>query len=206
MSILFIEEDWYLILFSLLELSSFIVTILGVIAILLAIHQFKREERRESENNKFIKKENSLKLLDEFSKNIIPNISHIEDKIITELKAISDDDLEELRKEPEMFNQIVTTMKFEFEIVRVFNELERLATFVRYEMVDESILYTPISTVTLNFIQSHDDVFILICKSAPFENLKFLKDKWNSQKRKEELEIEKSKIDEEIANIEKKIS
>lgn len=190
-------------LLSLFELVAYIATIGGIIAIAISIKQFKKDIEKTNYELDFRKKEYSMKVLSDFSEKIIPMIDDFYKCFNEELSNLSEDEKAELNSDSIKKNEIYVNLKAHYNVIPIFNELERISSYIRYDMVDIEVLYDPISNLILRFTRENKDVFSAITQSSPYANLNYVIDSWDSQKKLDILEKRQNEILEEIDKIKK---
>ena len=152
--------------------------------------------------NKRAAVEKSLDFLIFFAKEFIPAIREYKEKVKKELPKETDTSqffnkdfyfpIENLDKN--LMAELI--IKARFGLTDLLNQLEFFSAAVLYRALDEDIVYTPLSKVFCDFVES-EHLLLSVSRSmgAPFKNLVKLYKKWSDRREVEkyQLQIEEAK-------------
>lgn len=199
-----------------LQSISYIVAILGIIAIIIQISSFKKNQEKEEKSNDQLLIQNSINVLKAFSEEIIPRIQEtrkalpeIQKEVEAEvLKNINDQlpESQQLEKLPlendNLYKQIRNRTKNRAHVGRIFNRLEQVTVYMNYGMVKEDLVYIPVHEVFLNFINDNKEYFAqLTSDDAPYMNVLKLYNDWQDKNKIELLEKRSQRVEAELAAL-----
>lgn len=186
----FYNKEWFIILKDISEIVAAVATAIGIIAIWITIVEFKRNQKREEDALNFSKSEKSIELLSLFANDIIPEMEKFDDlynKEMKEFEAAGNSD----GNKKDLIKKIV---KKKLGIGQIFNRLEHLCLYIEAELVNSSIVYSPLNGVLVEFVNEHQDVFSDYCQQAPYKNLNSVYKKWTKEQKLAKIKDEKDKL------------
>jgi len=199
-----------------LQLISYLVAILGIVAIVIQISSFRKNQQKEQKVNEQLLIQNSINVLKVFSEEIIPAISEAERNLPAIQKAVKVDTLEQinaklpseqrLTKLPplndKLHRQIRYVAKNRAHIGRIFNKLEQITVYMNYGMIKEDLVYIPVHKVFLNFVTENKACFAqLTSDEVPYMNVLKLYNNWQDKHKIELLEKERVRLESELADL-----
>ncbi|MCK8472481.1 hypothetical protein [Lactiplantibacillus plantarum] len=198
-----------------LQLISYIVAILGIIAIIIQVSSFKKNQKKEEKVNDQLLIQNSINVLKVFAEEIIPKISEADKTLpkikseveIEALKQINsklpnDAQLKQLPKSDKLNKQILNVSKNRAGIGRVFNRLEQVTVYMNYGMIKEDLVYIPVHKVFLGFVNENKEYFAqLTSDDAPYMNVLKLYNDWQDKNKIELLEKKRKHLEVELAAL-----
>ena len=192
----FINSDGFVFTTSILEVVSYIVSIIGIIAVAFTVIQYVYSKQQHDYDIKFKKNEMAVELLNKFAQEIIPSINVLEESLRLEFEGFG-----KSKVIPEKLKEIKIHIKIDKGIIDIFNSLEQVSVYIKTDIVNTDILFDPISNVLCNFVERHNDVFSDLLIRSPYSNLTYVVETWSSEKQlkiieKQEtmLRIKKDKI------------
>ena len=183
-----------------LEALSYLVTSLGIITIVISLVQIQKEKRKSALDSDYTKKLKSIEILDVFAKEIIPSIDNYSEQLNKELKE-GEKYLNKIANSP-FKNLIIKNIKSSCGVVSIFNQLESICTYIKYDLADHNIVYEAVNNIVCKFVNDNMDMFEEVKKQGPFSSLQYVVDNWNKKTRKEILKRQKSIIENEIKDLE----
>lgn len=206
---------WFNDLKDVCELLSYIVTIIGLIAIALSVKEFNKNLERDRKQDEQLLVQNSINVLRKFAEEIIPEMSEANGKLNEEINRQKRIVLEQinnvlpknhkLNKLPEderLNRQIIYNSKSNCEYGKIFNQLEQVSVYMNYNMVKEELVYIPIHKAFIDFVSDNIRYLNdLRSDDAPYANVITLYNSWNDKSKIEKLERQKNKVEEELKKI-----
>lgn len=206
---------WFNDLKDVCELLSYIVTIIGLIAIALSVKEFNKNLERDRKQDEQLLVQNSINVLRKFAEEIIPEISEANGKLNEEInrqKRIAleqinnvlpkNQKLNKLPKSERLNRQIIYNSKSNCEYGKIFNQLEQVSVYMNYNMVKEELVYIPIHKAFIDFVSDNIRYLNdLRSDDAPYANVITLYNSWNDKSKIEKLERQKNKVEEELKKI-----
>ncbi|CAK1236439.1 DUF4760 domain-containing protein [Fructobacillus fructosus] len=179
------------------QICSSIATIIGVIGLFFTIKSYKDGKKIQSKNEDRQVIVTSIKVLEIFSRTIIPemgvherevanaipkNVEAAVKSINEELKKSGSTDKVTTEKLPkEMVDQIILVTKINSNLLKTFNNFEHVSVYINYGLVDDDLIYNAVHNNFCGFIDRNKDVFNeLITDDVPFTNTRKLYNKWKS--------------------------
>ncbi|RUS44088.1 hypothetical protein [Lactiplantibacillus plantarum] len=199
-----------------LQCISYVIAILGIIAIVVQIFSFKKNQEKEEKANDQLLIQNSINVLKVFSEEIIPKISKVHDNlpgiqrevesnVLEQInsKLSSDQQLEKLpENNTELYRQIRFISKNRADVGRIFNRLEQVTVYMNYGMVKEDLVYVPAHKVFLAFVNDNKEYFAqLTSDDAPYMNVLKLYNDWQDKNKIESLEKKREQVELELAAL-----
>lgn len=206
---------WFNDLKNVCELLSYIVTIIGLIAIALSVKEFNKNLERDRKQDEQLLVQNSINVLRKFAEEIIPEMSEANGKLNEEInrqKRIvleqinnglpKNDKLNKLPEDERLNRQIIYNSKSNCEYGKIFNQLEQVSVYMNYNMVKEELVYIPIHKAFIDFVSDNIRYLNdLRSDDAPYANVITLYNSWNDKSKIEKLERQKNKVEEELKKI-----
>lgn len=206
---------WFNDLKDVCELLSYIVTIIGLIAIALSVKEFNKNLERDRKQDEQLLVQNSINVLRKFAEEIIPEMSEANGKLNEEInrqKRIAleqinnvlpeNHKLNKLPKSERLNRQIIYNSKSNCEYGKIFNQLEQVSVYMNYNMVKEELVYIPIHKAFIDFVSDNIRYLNdLRSDDAPYANVITLYNSWNDKSKIEKLERQKNKVEEELKKI-----
>lgn len=206
---------WFNDLKDVCELLSYIVTIIGLIAIALSVKEFNKNLERDRKQDEQLLVQNSINVLRKFAEEIIPEMSEANGKLNEEInrqKRIAleqinnvlpkNQKLNKLPKSERLNRQIIYNSKSNCEYGKIFNQLEQVSVYMNYNMVKEELVYIPIHKAFIDFVSDNIRYLNdLRSDDAPYANVITLYNSWNDKSKIEKLERQKNKVEEELKKI-----
>lgn len=178
-----LESECFIFITSIFELLSSVAAVIGVIAIIITIMQYKHEKKQTDYAVEFKKKELAVELLDEFAKEIIPSINKLNNNVQVEFENHKQLDISS-----DKLAEITVRVKIENDIIDIFNSLEQISVYIKNDIVNTDILFDPISEIVCSFVKEHDDVFTRLLVRSPFSNLTYVVERWSSEQQIQMIE------------------
>lgn len=208
---------WFNDLKDTFELLSYVVTIIGLIAIALSVKEFNKNLERDRKQDEQLLIQNSINVLRKFAEEIIPEMSEAKDKLNEEinnqrriaLSQINKDlpknqKLDKLPESEKLNRQIIYNSKSICKYGRIFNQLEQVSVYMNYNMVKEELVYIPIHKAFIDFVSENINYLNdLRSDDAPYANVITLYNSWNDKSKIENLERQKNKVEEELKKMKK---
>lgn len=206
---------WFNDLKDVCELLSYIVTIIGLIAIAFSVKEFNKNLERDRKQDEQLLVQNSINVLRKFAEEIIPEMSEANGKLNEEInrqKRIAleqinnvlpkNHKLNKLPKSERLNRQIIYNSKSNCEYGKIFNQLEQVSVYMNYNMVKEELVYIPIHKAFIDFVSDNIRYLNdLRSDDAPYANVITLYNSWNDKSKIEKLERQKNKVEEELKKI-----
>ena len=183
-----------------LEALSYIVTSLGIVTIVISLIQIQKDKQKSVLDSDYTKKLKSIEILDVFAKEIIPSIDNYSEQLNKELKE-GEEDLKRIANSP-LRTLIIKNIKSSCGVVNIFNQLESICTYIKYDLADHNIVYEAVNNIVCKFVNDNMDMFEEVKKQGPFSSLQYVVDNWNKKTRKEILKRRKAIIENEIKDLE----
>lgn len=194
----FYDEVWFKLLKEILEVSSFVATIIGIIAVILTVVNHFQSRDKDSRDLVFKKNENTLRVLETVSHDLVPSIDKFQHEFLKAEQELMTGLDESQKLDNEKLLSMFLNLKLKTGIVNIFNKLEYICTFVTLDLVNVDELYRPINSIVIGFVKQHKEVYEKLKKGAPYESLTTVVETWEKQRRREYLESKKREIDKEL--------
>ncbi len=193
----FVSSDLYIGMKDVLETISFLVAIIGIIAIFISILQLKNEQKKliaenlqKEEEIEYRKKEKSIEVLSIFANDLIPQMDNYISKFRKELEDKSK--LHEIPQDKKKL--IIKIVKKECGAGYVFNQLEHICLYISAGLVNERIIYEPLHKILVDFVNENKDIYEDLLKEAPYKYLTQVYNRWSSKIEYDALEDKEKKI------------
>ncbi|QOS98124.1 hypothetical protein JNUCC42_16555 [Brevibacterium sp. JNUCC-42] len=175
-----------------------LVGIFLILGVYIGLKQLKLMKKDQYDKNKRIAVEKSLEYLNFFATNFIPNVSKYTSDLNKEITDYEDtkhlfDGTFFLHLDTLPKGIIAETIiREKYGCLNLFNQLEFFSVAVLNGVMDEDIVFTPLSGAIVKFVESeHVAISLLRSKGAPYKNLLKLYRKWKTRMEVEELELQK---------------
>lgn len=169
--------DWFMVLKEVVAMLAEATTILGVIALIYTVRQFKRSEIQRDMDVRMQKIEYSVDLLDAFSKDIIPAINTYIRRVQAELEIAKFGSVRQDKK-----GEIIVAVKIQCGGLEILNALEHICVYVKTEIVENDIIFDPISGVFCDFMVQNEDLLESALQYGPFKNIRYVQKLWTTEK------------------------
>lgn len=175
------QTDLFIAIKNILEVTSFFVTIIGIIIIFINIIQFRKSVEQRQYDVEFKKKEIAVEILNKFANEIIPAMDEYINKVNTEL---ADSSITELKKRDKDFEEAVfIRIQLSSGVITIFNKLEQVCVYIRADLADSSILFEPMNSTLCGFVKSNEDALDFLKENdVPYVNLRHVYTIWSGKK------------------------
>ncbi|WP_430602211.1 hypothetical protein IGJ02_002518 [Enterococcus sp. DIV0724b] len=193
-----VSSDFYNDLKNISEFFSFLVAIIGIIAIFVSVKQLKSEQKKmiddqkdKKSNVQYKQKEKAIEILEFFANDLIPQIDEYIRKSNKELSGI-----ESLRNESiEKQQMILLLVKKDCGAGYIFNQLEHVCLNICAGLADEDMIYYPLSKIIIGFVDNNKNVYEDLLNEAPYKYLTQVYARWTNKEKLEVLEKESEEIE-----------
>ncbi|ECW7471225.1 DUF4760 domain-containing protein [Listeria monocytogenes] len=213
----FAENQLYLTFKDVMELISYLMTILVVVTIFLGIKQLKLLKKDMDDKDNRTQIEDTIEVLKTFSSKIIPSIEKADEilrqdkKYFKNYSSFIEKDF--IIREEDKTKELLAEVAFRGKagIIGIFNSLELVCVYIEKDLVDEELVYSVLNKVLINFVEKNASILSFYrTEGAPYKNTISTYKKWSDRRlkeqnankeKKEELLKEKDLIDKKIDSI-----
>lgn len=191
---------------NILQMLSYVATILGVGAVFIAVLSFRKSLEDKSEANRKERLDYSMTILHRFSTTIIPEMEKVRETYEKFVKSETQETLRQINSslakgqpgitEDKLPEAVITKIHIvartkTVSITQVFNDLEEVAAYVNQGLVDTDVIFGPLHKVTLDFIRENIIVIDIIQRrdpEVPFSNVREMYKAWSKRAESENVE------------------
>lgn len=181
---------WYELLRALVSCCADIATVVGVIGVVMAVATYRKTVRYRSQDDETRLMENSVKVMGMFNDVFVPQMNAYQHRFEGEYKKRLQAALARGRRQAPDFSLSSINESFKREIrqqtqldanvVSLFEQLERICTYIANDMTANDIVYPDLHQIFLGFIDSNwDSLDVLTTEDRPFTSLHHTYNQWN---------------------------
>lgn len=187
-------NQWYINTKDVLETLYFIAGIFMILTVVIAIRQLKMIQKDMNIREDRATAEKSLEVLNDFAKNVIPDINDYQARLSAEEANFTTNDKYLNREFNVNFNKFdkealaEVDVRIELGVGKILNYLEAMSVSINYGIAKEEVVYDPLSEAFCSFIRSEYLVISLFrSQGVPYKHIVKLYKKWDKKKKLEDI-------------------